>query len=170
MRGSIRIQGFPDKYLSELKVLAKLGSKDTFVQDEIESLSSALADSISRAWGYDQHNLERRRYSIPVYTIPARNRLLHTLASEDVARYFVSVLGGYDAISVPDGSTLVTGFDDAFRRARSGASDYFILLQIDEAERSFSATADMYLSRTGCARSEATVRSARETTVCGTRS
>ena len=40
------------------------------------------------------------------------------------------------------------GFDDAFRLSRAGASDYFIVLQVDEAERSFSATADMYLSRT----------------------
>ena len=104
-----RTEGFPDKYLSELSVLAKLGTKDTFVQDEIESLSSALADSISRAWGYDQHNLDRKRYVIPVYTIPARNRLLHTLASEDVARYFASMLGGYDSITVPEGSTLVSG-------------------------------------------------------------
>jgi len=143
-----RTEGFPDKYLSELNVLAKLGTKDTFVQDEIESLTSALSDSISRAWGYDQHNLDRKRYLIPVYTIPARNRFLHTLASEDVARYFASMIGGYDSISVPEGSTLVEGFDDAFRRARAGASDYFIVLQVDEAERSFSATADMYLSRT----------------------
>lgn len=146
--GAFRTEGFPDKYLSELQVLQKLGSKDTTVQDEIESLSSALADSISRAWGYDQHNLERRRYVIPVYTIAARNRLLHTLASEDVARYFTAMLGGYDSISVPEGTTLVAGMDDAFRRARSGASDYFILLQLDEAERTFSATADVYLSRT----------------------
>ncbi|HVP19820.1 MAG TPA: tetratricopeptide repeat protein [Spirochaetia bacterium] len=146
--GVFRAEGFPDKYLSELKVLQKLGSKDTTVQDEIEGLSSALADSISRAWGYDQHNLERRRYAIPVYTIAARNRLLHTLASEDAARDFAAVLGGYDAITVPEGTTLVTGMDDAFRRARSGPSDYFILLQLDEAERSFSATADVYLSRT----------------------
>ena len=143
-----RTEGFPDKYLSELQVLAKLGNKDTFVQDEIESLSSSLADSISRAWGYDQHNLDRRRYVIPVYTLPARNRLIHTLASEDVARYFASMLGGYDSVSVPEGSPVAAGFDDAFRRARSGGSDYFIVLQVDEAERSFSATADMYLSRT----------------------
>ena len=143
-----RTEGFPDKYLSELSVLAKLGTKDTFVQDEIESLSSALADSISRSWGYDQHNIDRRRYVIPVYTIPARNRFLHSLASEDAARYFAFLLGGYDPISVPEGATLVTGFDDAFRRARAGASDYFVIVQIDEADRSFSAAADMYLSRT----------------------
>jgi len=143
-----RIEGFPDKYLSELSVLAKLGTKDTFVQDEIESLSSALADSISRAWGYDQHNLDRKRYVIPVFTISSRNRLRHTLASEDLARYFAAQLGGYTSITVPDGSTLAAGLDDAFRRARSAPSDYFVILSVDEADRSFSATADMYLSRT----------------------
>ncbi len=143
-----RTQGFPDKYLSELSVLAKLGPTDTFVQDEIESVTSALADSISRSWGYDQHNLDRKRYVIPVFTIASRNRFLHTMASEDSARYFAFLLGGYDSVSVPEGPTLVTGFDDAFRKARAGGSDYFIVLQIDEADRSFSATADMYLSRT----------------------
>ncbi|MGO9409652.1 MAG: tetratricopeptide repeat protein [Spirochaetia bacterium] len=143
-----RTEGFPDKYLSELSVLAKLGTPDTFVQDEIESLNSSLADSISRAWGYDQHNLERKRYVIPVYTIPARNRLLHTLASDDLTRYFAFLLGGDGPIMVPEGSVLATGFDDAFRKARAGSSDYFIVLHVDEADRSFSATADMYLSRT----------------------
>jgi tetratricopeptide (TPR) repeat protein len=143
-----RTKGFPDKYLSELNVLAKLGTPDTFVQDEIESLTSSLADSPSRAWGYDQHNLERQSYSVPVFTIPAKNRLLHTLASEDVARYFIFLLGGSPFITVPDGSPLAAGFDDAFRRARTGSSDYFIVLQIDEADRGFSVTADMYLSRT----------------------
>ena len=143
-----RTEGFPDKYLSELSVLAKLGTPDTFVQDEIEGLNSSLADSISRAWGYDQHNLDRKRYSIPVYTIPARNRLLHTLASEDLTRYFAFLLGGDGSITVPEGSALATGFDDAFRKARSGSNDYFIVLQIDEADRSFSTTADMYLSAT----------------------
>ncbi len=144
-----RSQGFPGKYLSELQVLAKLGVKDTFVQDEIESLTSQLADSISRSWGYDQYNIERRRYTIPVFTMPARNRLIHPLASEDVARSFASALGRSDAVSVPDQPTSSTGFDDAFRKARSAGTDYFVVLQIDEAERSFSATVDLYLSRTG---------------------
>ncbi len=143
-----RTEGFPDKYLSELKVLAKLGTTNTSVQDDIDSLTSSLADSISRAWGYDQHNIDRTRYVIPVFTIPPQNRLLHTLSSEDVARYFAFLLGGNGPINVPDGPTLATGFDDAFRRARAGQSDYFIILQIDEAERSFSVVADMYLSRT----------------------
>jgi len=146
--GVFRSEGFLDKYLSELNVLTKLGTPDTFVQDEIDSLTSRLADSISRAWGFDQHNLERQRYSIPVFTIPAKNRLQHTLASEDVARYFVFLLGAGGSIVIPEGSTIAAGFDDAFRRARTASSDYFIVFQIDEAKRSFSVTADMYLSRT----------------------
>jgi len=141
--------GFPGKYLSELQVLAKLGVKDTFVSDEIERLTSGLSESVSSAWGYDQYNIERQRYTIPVYTVAATNRLLHPLASEDLARYFASLLGRYDSISVPDAPPLVAGFDEAFRSARGAGTDYFAVVGVDEAERSFSATVDLYLSRTG---------------------
>lgn len=141
--------GFPAKYQSELQVLAKLGSKDTFVSDEIERVASALSESVSRSWGYDQYNLDRSRYAIPVYTLTAKNRLVHPLASEDVAKYFSSLLGRYDSISAPDAPPVVSGFDQAFRAARAAGYDYFILLSIDEADRSFSATVDLYLGRTG---------------------
>ena len=144
-----RSLGFPAKYLSELQVLAKLGSKDTFVSDEIERLTSALSESVSRAWGYDQYNLDRSRYAIPVYTLPAGNRFVHSLASDDLAKYFASLLGRYDSIATPDVAPGVTGFDQAFRAARTAGSDYFVLLAIDEADRSFSATVDVYLGRTG---------------------
>jgi tetratricopeptide (TPR) repeat protein len=141
--------GFPAKYLSELQVLARLGTKDTFVTDEIERMTSAFSESVSRAWAYDQYNLERARYSIPVYTLPAGNRLVHSLASEDLAKYFASLLGRFDSISAPDTPPAVTGFDQAFRSARTAGNDYFILLAFDEADRSFAATVDLYLARTG---------------------
>jgi tetratricopeptide (TPR) repeat protein len=141
--------GFLDKYLSELQVLAKLGVKDTFVSDEIESLSSMLSESVSRGWGYDQYNLDRARYSIPVFTLASSNRLLHPLAGDDLARYFAALLGRYDSITVPDAPPAVAGFDEAFRSARSSGTDYFIVFSVDEAERSFSSTVDVYLSRTG---------------------
>jgi tetratricopeptide (TPR) repeat protein len=141
--------GFPAKYLSELQVLAKLGTKDTFVSDEIDRLTSVLAESVSRAWGYDQYNLDRSRYVIPVYTLPAGNRLVHALASDDLAKYYASLLSRFDSISTPDVPPGATGFDQAFRAARTAGNDYFVLLGIDEADRSFSATVDVYLGRTG---------------------
>ena len=141
--------GFPAKYLSELQVLAKLGSKDTFVSDEIERLTSALSESVSRSWGYDQYNLERPRYVIPVYTLAAGSRLRHPLAGDDLARYFGTLLARYDSISIPDTTPVVNGFDQAFRAARTAGDDYFAILAFDEADRSFSATLDLYLARTG---------------------
>ncbi len=148
-------------------MLAKLGVQDTFVQDEIESLTSALSQNVSRAWGYDQYNLERQRYSIPVYT--SRRGTVSSIRwpATTWPRYFGSLLGRYDPISVPQGPTAVAAFDQAFRAARNAGNDYFVLLQVDEADRSFSATADMYLGRTGDAW-QASPPSERETTGCGT--
>ena len=111
--------GFPAKYLSELQVLARLGTKDTFVSDEIERLTSVLSESVSRTWGYDQYNhsplpgttgivlSDRPRYLMPVYTLPAGNRLVHALASDDLSKYFASLLERYDSIStaMPKGKT-----------------------------------------------------------------
>jgi tetratricopeptide (TPR) repeat protein len=144
-----RTLGFPDKFLSELQVLEKLGVKDTYVSDQIEAYTSRLAGSLSRSWGYDQYNIERRRSVIPVYTIAAKNRLTHVLASDDAARYFGSLLGRYDTITVPDTAPGIDGFDEAFRAARTAGTDYFVILAVDEADRSLWVTADVYLSRTG---------------------
>jgi len=141
--------GFPGKYLSELQVLSRLGVKDTFVSDEIERFTSVLSGSVSRAWAYDQYDLDRTRYTIPVFAIASAQRLQHALAGDDLARFFASLLGRYAALSVPDVPPAVTGFDQAFRSARTAGNDYFALLAVDEADRSFSATVDLYLARTG---------------------
>jgi tetratricopeptide (TPR) repeat protein len=144
-----RSLGFPDKYLSELEVIASLGAADTFVADEIEGLRSELADGISREWGYDQHNLERSRYDLPVFTLPSANRLLHAAAHDELVRAFAAMLSRFPSISVPDLPRVATGFEEAFRAARESGSDWFIVLALEESERSFSAAADLHLSRTG---------------------
>ena len=144
-----RSLGFPAKYLSELEVIASLGAGDTFVSDEIEGLRSELADSISRAWGYDQHNLARSRSALHVFTMPSANRLLHAAADDDLARAFAAMLTRAPAISVPDLPRTAGSFEEAFRAARESGSDWFVVLGMDESERSFGAVADLHLSRTG---------------------
>jgi tetratricopeptide (TPR) repeat protein len=144
-----RSLGFPDKYLSELKVVASLGAADTFVVDEIEGLRSELAEGISRVWGFDQHTLDRSRYNVPVFTLPSTNRLLHAAAHDELARAFAAMLSRFPSISVPDLPRVVTGFEEAFRAARESGSDWFIVLEMEESERSFSVVADLHLSRTG---------------------
>lgn len=141
--------GFPGKYLSELRVIASLGSPSIFVTDEIEGLASELADTVSLAWGLDQYNLARTRYVIPVFTLPVANRLLHASADDDLARLFAAMLARYDAVSVPELPRTAGSFEEAFRAARQSGSDWFVVLGLEEGERSFSADARLYLARTG---------------------
>jgi tetratricopeptide (TPR) repeat protein len=147
--GIYRAMGFPAKYLNELEVLAKLGVKDTFVNDQIETFTGRLTDSVSKAWVVDQFALERKKYTIPVFTIPSSNRLIHPQAGDLLARYFTDILLRYESIAMPSIPPAVSSFDEAFRIARERASDYFLVLSNDESERSFSAVADLYLARTG---------------------
>jgi hypothetical protein len=67
----------------------------------------------------------------------------------ELARDLASLMGRYDSISPADVAPVVDGFDQAFRAARTAGNDYFVMLGVDEADRTFSATLDLYLARTG---------------------
>ena len=142
-------QGFPAKYTNELEVLTKLGVKDTFVTDEVEAYQSRLAGSLSNAWGVDQFALERLRYTIPVYTIPAADNVVHFLSTDLLTRYFQDLLTRYDSVSVPSGPLSVGGVNAAFDSARGASADYFLVLAVAETDRDISATGDLYLASTG---------------------
>jgi tetratricopeptide (TPR) repeat protein len=144
-----RFMGYPARYLNELKVLSRLGVKDTFVSDEVEALTSQLAGSLSDLWGVDQFAVERRKYTVPVFTIPSANRLLHPQSDTLAVRYFTDMLTRIETVVVPSGPQTAASFEDAFRRAREQGTDYFMVLGVDETDRTFSASAGMYLSRTG---------------------
>ncbi len=144
-----RAMGFPDKQLSELKVLVGLGVKDTAVLDEIEGLEAELDGTVSRLWGVDQYAIERLRHLIAVSTIGGASPLRHPLAAGDLARAFRDTLTRWDSLAVATDSTTVSGFDAVFRSAGVSGADYFLLVQTEESERTFSASANLYLARTG---------------------
>ena len=168
-RASIRSLGFPGKYLSELQVLAKLGREGHLRAGRDRRPDQRLCRTRSPGtWGYDQYNLDRSRYTIPVYTIAASNSLTHPLASDDVARYFASLLGRFGSITVPDAppASRHSTRHSAPRAPREPTTSSS--WESMRRERSFSATVDLYLSRTG-ARMAASLPSAPEMTGCGTR-
>jgi len=144
-----RAMGYPDKQLSELKVLSRLGVKNAAVQDEIEGLEADLAETVSRRWGMDQYAIERLRHRIAVATIGGASPLLHPLAAGSLARAFRDTLTRWDALAVTEASPTVTGFDAALRSAGIAGADYVLVLAMEESERTFSATATLYLARTG---------------------
>jgi len=149
-----RTYGFPGKYLNELEFLKARGFKDNEIIDEIDILGSELADVVSRQWNVDQFLLERKRYSIPVFTVESANRFVHPFASDSLCAYFKDLLLRHDWIRTdteaqPTWPLRVSGFQEAFQQARRAETDYFIVLSFDESERGFYVRADIYLARTG---------------------
>lgn len=144
-----RALGFPDKQLSELKVLVGLGVQDAAVLDEVEALEAELDATVSRRWAVDQYALERRRHLIAVSTVGGASPLAHPLAAGDLARAFRDALTRHDSLDVTGGGLLVTGLDAAFRSAAAAGADYALVVEFEESDRTFSAAATLYLARTG---------------------
>jgi tetratricopeptide (TPR) repeat protein len=144
-----RLMGFPEKYLRELEVLRDLGYTDARILDDIESIGAARYDSVSAQWGIDQYGLDRKRFSLALYHLMPATRELHPFAGEAAAAYLHDLFQGYPTLEVLQTTLNVVSFESAFREARALGSDYFLLMHIEESERSFTAVLEQYLTSTG---------------------
>ena len=146
-----RAMGFPDKQLSELKVLVGLGVRDAAVLDEVEGLTAELDGTVSRLWGVDQYAIERQRHLIAVSTIEGASPLRHPLAARPISP-------GRSGTRCPRHDSLaVTGGRLDRRRASTRPSERpagrapttSSCSACEESERTFAASATLYLARTG---------------------
>jgi len=147
--GIYRTLGFPVKFQKELEVLKSLGYKDPAIQDELEIAQSQLYDSVAFQWDLDQYALERKVFSIAVFCLPAMTAEVHPFAGTALVEYLKDQLRRYDTLRIAEAEPVAGSFEDAFQKARSLQSDYFLLLQSEESERSFALTLEQYLSGTG---------------------
>jgi tetratricopeptide (TPR) repeat protein len=144
-----RLMGFPEKYMRELEVLRDLGYTDSRILDDIENIGSTRYDSVSTSWDVDQYGLERKRFSLALYHLVPATRELHPLAGRASATYLRDLFQRYPTLEMLQTTLNVDSFEDAFREARSLGSDYFLVVHIEESERSFTTVADQYLTSTG---------------------
>lgn len=144
-----RLMGFPEKYMKELEVLRDLGHTDEQILDDIEIIGSTLYDGVSARWGIDQYALDRERFSLALYHLMPATRELHPFAGQAAAAYLHDLLKRYPTIDVLENTLNVDSFESAFREARSLGADYFLLMHIEESERSFTTVLEQYLTSTG---------------------
>jgi tetratricopeptide (TPR) repeat protein len=145
--GTFKQTGDYGKYLSILEIVEQEGKLSTDLQDELEIFRSETEESVSADWGIDQFALDRFTYSIPVF-VRNGTQLMHTNAEQELADYFKGILLGFENVAVP--LTAVTRtFGEAYRQARESEAHFFLLLNLEEKERSFSAYAELYNGRTG---------------------
>jgi len=144
-----RLMGFPEKYMKELEVLRNLGYTDAQILDDIEIIGSTRYDSVSARWGIDQYGLDRKRFSLALYHLIPASRELHPFAGEAAAAYLHDLFQRYPTLDMLETTLDVASYESAFREARSLGSDYFLLMHIEESERSFTTVLDQYLTGTG---------------------
>ena len=165
--------GFPLRYLVELEVLKdiyKSNSKE--VLDEIDLHLLKAYQSVTYKWLpelkaitladisnyssdetdkkiFDQYSIRQKYFTIALFTNPTNNIVIHPYADRILTEYLHHLLLRYRNIKPLSDDIVISGFNEAFRKANEADSDYFILLEYTENERSFHVTCRIYLTRTG---------------------
>jgi tetratricopeptide (TPR) repeat protein len=141
--------GYPGKYRQELEVLRNLGYDDSIILDDLEIIDSQSWDWVSSRWGVNQYEVGKDSVSVEVFHLGFESRELHPGAGSVTTRVFADLLRRYENIAVVEGVPTVSDFQDAFAKARASEVDYFVLLSVEESERSFTSRLDLYRASTG---------------------
>ncbi len=144
-----RLEGFRAKYVSELNVLKNLGYTDKAITDRLEIYSSLLDGTVASDWNIDQFSINRTNTSVMVFQNSADSVLVHPLSAGYFGSYLRDLILGYELTTSPAAAADSAHFSDAFATARAKGSDYFVILKIDEGDRTIILSATLYLSRTG---------------------
>ncbi|MBN2508852.1 MAG: tetratricopeptide repeat protein [Spirochaetales bacterium] len=144
-----RIKGFLGKYLNELEVLEAEGADGVDILDELEIQRSMQSDTLAQRWKINQFQMQPKTYQVLVAYDPATSSGVHYNAQDILSRYLVSAITGIPHVTVHEGSAYSGSFSAVFQTAREQGTDYFLLLTINEEERSFAVKGDIYTSATG---------------------
>ncbi|MDR2028152.1 MAG: tetratricopeptide repeat protein [Treponema sp.] len=145
----LRIQGYPARYMEELRFMQSLGLADRLINDAVEAYDSLLADALYRRWSVDPVSLENRHWKIAVFSAASQSSFYHADAGAIGAAYIKDLLVHDRNIGSPDLELRQPSFAQAFRSAREGGVDYFLIVTVSENERDLSLRGDLFVGRTG---------------------
>ncbi|MDR1894689.1 MAG: tetratricopeptide repeat protein [Spirochaetales bacterium] len=142
-----RRQGLYSRYQEELLLLVRDGADSVDLRDELEFLEVRLETSVSARYGLDQFSLARP--ATPVCVFYQNAEMYHPGGEEDIMKFLRDILEGYEKLSLVELPFRVNNFAEAFRLARENRSRYFVILDLEEAERSITVNARVFFSETG---------------------
>ncbi len=134
---------------NENTVTAKKSAWEIKNDDTIEALQSLMASNLSNKWNVKPFYLDKTRWNIGVYYVENPVQFVHASVEQLMAVSTKDMFDGVASTAVQVHSQPVSGFGEAFRLSRSSGLDYFIILNVEETERSFCIKADVYSARTG---------------------
>jgi tetratricopeptide (TPR) repeat protein len=145
----LRLQGYPSRYLEELKFMRDLGLADRDLNDAVETYDALLGDSLVRRWEVDFSELVNRHWKLAVFSLSGPAGFIHVDAASQGAAYVRDLLVHDRNIGPMELELRQPAFSQAFRAAREGGADYFLILSVGESERDLSIKGELFVGRTG---------------------
>jgi tetratricopeptide (TPR) repeat protein len=151
----LRLQGYPERYLEELRFFRDLGmGNDGNVDDMIETYAAVLGESLAKRWNVGPEEI-RPRWNIAVFSIASQSAFYHTDAGYITSNYIKDILIHDGGINTLDLEARQASFASAFRTAREGdpskalVPEYFLVVNVLENERDLAVNGELYVARTG---------------------
>jgi tetratricopeptide (TPR) repeat protein len=145
----LRLQGYPARYLEELRFLQDQGMADRSLNDAVEAYGTLLSNALFRQWQVNPLELGERYWKIAVFSLAGQSSFVHADAGA-VAASVIKELLLHDRNITPMNLELrQSAFSQAFRQAREAGADYFMLISVTENERDISIKGEMFVGRTG---------------------
>lgn len=118
-------------------------------EDTIEALESMMTNTLSKNWNVNPFYLDKTRWQIGIYYIKNSIDLYHADVEQIISIAAASIFDGVSSTQVVVKTEPVSGFAQAYRNARENGLDYFIIMNVDETDRSIIIDSEIFSARTG---------------------
>jgi hypothetical protein len=145
----LRLQGYPNRYVEELRFMQSLGVADKAISDAIEAYDSLLVDTLAKTWGINPAVSIRRHWNVAVFSIESQSSVYHADAGAVTSSYIKDILNHDRNIAPMNLELRQASFSTAFRAARTAGADYFLIVSVSENARDISVTGELFVARTG---------------------
>jgi len=145
----LRLQGYPARYLEELRFMQNQGQADKSLNDAVESYNALLSSALFRRWGVDPVMISKPHWKLAIFSLASQSTFYHTDAGAAASSYIKDIFVHERNILPMDMELRQPSFSAAFRTAREGAADYFLAVSVSEDERDISIKGELFVARTG---------------------
>ncbi len=128
---------------------AKKTRAQVTMDDTIEAYKDLLKDTLAKKWNVEPFTLDKTRWKLGICYQPSPVGRIHAESNKIAAEFAADLFSNIAITSVQTYAEPVSGFGEAYQKARSGGLDYFIMISIDEGARDFVLDYAMHSARTG---------------------
>jgi tetratricopeptide (TPR) repeat protein len=147
----LRLQGYPARYLEELRLLQDQGIADRSMNDAVETYSSLLSGALFQRWQVNPVDIDGRHWKVAVFSIAGQSSYRHADAGAVASSYIREILIHDRAVIPMNLEVKQPSFSQAFKTAREANADFFLIVSTMENERDISLKGELFVGRTGAA-------------------